>query len=372
MTISPVDIVSIIALFQLFVFASFLFRRKSNRQANRMLGIFLFSQFMIILDFESYHLPGHPIIESCPFLFLVGTPFFFLVGPSFYFYVRSLAFSDFRLRKKHFFHALPFVLCNALFAFEFYFLPVKLKLGLYSGTVPFPAGYWIVYNVVVFVHLFAYFLADLRILKHYRSEIREQYSSITRINLSWLTFILYAFIIAWLTSVAQFLSRNYFSKFSEELQLMNFLAFFFFFNYIFYKGLSRPEIFAGVEEKQKYLSSKLTDEEAQKYLSKLSSCMEADKPYLNPDLTLKDLAEQLTIPARYLSQIINDKMNQSFYDYISVHRIKEAKKILSEDSVDKTVLEVLYEVGFNSKSSFNTAFKKFTGVTPTHFRNHLE
>jgi YesN/AraC family two-component response regulator len=96
--------------------------------------------------------------------------------------------------------------------------------------------------------------------------------------------------------------------------------------------------------------------------------MDKEKPYLNPTLTLKELSTELSIPSRYLSQIINEHMQSNFYDYISKYRIEEAKKLLSDLSCDKTVLEILYEVGFNSKSSFNTAFKKFTGITPSRFK----
>ena len=64
-------------------------------------------------------------------------------------------------------------------------------------------------------------------------------------------------------------------------------------------------------------------------------------------------------------------MSMNFYDFISKYRIEEAKKIFTEKS-DKTVLEVLYEVGFNSKSSFNTTFKKFTGITPTQFKKEMK
>ena len=167
-----------------------------------------------------------------------------------------------------------------------------------------------------------------------------------------------------------FFARYYFSYQNENIVFVNFLAFFLFFNYIFYKGLSQPEIFSGIEEKPKYVSSRLTDNEAKAFLARLTSYMEAEKPYLNPTLTLKELADKVSIPARYLSQIINEYLHKNFYDYVSQFRIEEAKRILSDPSTDKTVLEVLYQVGFNSKSSFNTAFKKFTGITPTRFRRN--
>ena len=97
--------------------------------------------------------------------------------------------------------------------------------------------------------------------------------------------------------------------------------------------------------------------------------MERSKPYLDPDLTLMDLAEKTLIPYRALSEVINNTLKQNFYDYINEYRIRAAQKLLSErESKFKTVLEVLYEVGYNSKSSFNNAFKKYTGMTPTEFK----
>ncbi len=367
MTLAPVDIIDFIAIFQLIVFVIFLFQRKNYRQANRILGTFLFAQILMIFNFEVFQLQGY-MAKGFAHLLMIGTPAHFIAGPSFYLYVKTLAFADFRLEKKHLLHALPVVLVYLFFSYKFYFLPLDTKKALLTGVVQFPKGFWFIFYLGVFTQLLIYFLADLRILKYYRNEIRQQYSSVNNINLSWLSFLLSAFIIAWLSSVAVFLSRNYFWNVYNELQFVNLLFFFIFFNYIFYKGLSRPDIFSGIEEKPKYIASKLTEVEAQEYLKKLLSVMEKDKPYLNPNLNLKELSERLAIPSRYLSQIINDRMHQNFYDYISQYRIDEAKRIMSDKSNRKTVLEVLYEVGFNSKSSFNTSFKKFTGMTPTHFR----
>jgi AraC-like DNA-binding protein len=132
--------------------------------------------------------------------------------------------------------------------------------------------------------------------------------------------------------------------------------------------LAHPEIFSGIEEKPKYISSKLTSADAEMYLTKLRYFMENNKPYLNPALTLKELSSELSVPPRHISQIINEHMQSNFYDFISKYRSEEAKSILSDPSSNKTVLEILYAVGFNSKSSFNTAFKKITGVTPSRFK----
>ena len=117
----------------------------------------------------------------------------------------------------------------------------------------------------------------------------------------------------------------------------------------------------------KYKNSRLTDSEKKKYIEDLDYLLSSKKPYLNSSLTLNDLAKLINIPSRTLSQIINESKKMNFYDYINSYRINEAKDILSS-SPGKTILEILYEVGFNSKSAFNTAFKKYTGLTPSKFK----
>jgi YesN/AraC family two-component response regulator len=97
--------------------------------------------------------------------------------------------------------------------------------------------------------------------------------------------------------------------------------------------------------------------------------MKNNKPYIESDLTLNQLASQIAIRPRVLSQVINEMRGQNFYDFINHYRIEEASRLLTNPKDKKiTVLEVLYEVGFNSKSSFNTLFKKYTGLTPSEFR----
>jgi AraC-like DNA-binding protein len=104
-------------------------------------------------------------------------------------------------------------------------------------------------------------------------------------------------------------------------------------------------------------------------LNKPSILIAESKPYLNPELTLHDLSSQLKVSDRKLSILINAELGKSFFDLINSYRIEEAKKILRTSKDPKlTVLEIMYEVGFNSKSSFNTAFKKYTGSTPTAYR----
>ena len=99
--------------------------------------------------------------------------------------------------------------------------------------------------------------------------------------------------------------------------------------------------------------------------------MKENEPYLDSNLSMYDLAKQLKVSARELSISINHSLDKHFFDFINEYRIKKAMDLIQNSSDEKlTILEVLYEVGFNSKSSFNTAFKKHTGITPTEFKKN--
>ena len=105
-------------------------------------------------------------------------------------------------------------------------------------------------------------------------------------------------------------------------------------------------------------------------INRLKSHMETEKPFLDDSLSIYDLASQVGMPARDLSILINHKLNRHFFDFVNGYRIELAKEMLGDPARKKlTVLEILYHVGFNSKSSFNTVFRKQTGLTPTEYRN---
>jgi AraC-like DNA-binding protein len=97
--------------------------------------------------------------------------------------------------------------------------------------------------------------------------------------------------------------------------------------------------------------------------------METDKPYLNSDLNISEMAHKLSVPSHLISQVLSQGFQLNFYHYVNRYRIEESKRILAEKGDEKTVLEILYETGFNSKSTFNRIFKQYTGVNPTEFVN---
>ena len=120
---------------------------------------------------------------------------------------------------------------------------------------------------------------------------------------------------------------------------------------------------------EKYSTSALADEKVDEVLPKLRRLMDEEKVYLDADLNLQELARKTGIHYNYLSRIINEKFGLSYNDYVNGYRIEEAKRMLGDPENDgRTILDIAYDTGFYSKSVFNTAFKKITGMTPSQYR----
>jgi AraC-like DNA-binding protein len=152
------------------------------------------------------------------------------------------------------------------------------------------------------------------------------------------------------------------------------LAFGLFFSFwLVFKALLSPKLFRGIDIKLQLSKEMLSKSDGNtiknEQIEQLKSYMKTEEPFLDPSLTVKSLSEKINMPHRELSVLINQELGQHFFDFVNSYRIEKAKSILKDNTNTKlTILEILYEVGFNSKSSFNTAFKKHTGQTPTAFR----
>ncbi len=123
---------------------------------------------------------------------------------------------------------------------------------------------------------------------------------------------------------------------------------------------------------EKYKSSPLNPHVAEECIRKLRHLMEVEKAYLDTDLSLQSLAEKLSITSRVLSQVLNEKMDQNFSDFINFYRVEEAKKMLQDPRrAQKKIIALAFEVGFNTKVAFYNAFKKFTHMTPAQYREKI-
>ncbi len=122
----------------------------------------------------------------------------------------------------------------------------------------------------------------------------------------------------------------------------------------------------------KYKKNYYDRESLTRDFNEIEKIMEKEKLYLNPELTLPGLADQLKIPRNRLSYILNEYRKQKFYDFLNTYRIGEAKRLMTTDLYAGNILRIAFESGFNSKTTFYTAFKKITGTTPLEFLSSLK
>jgi AraC-like DNA-binding protein len=123
----------------------------------------------------------------------------------------------------------------------------------------------------------------------------------------------------------------------------------------------------------KYAKSALRTEQLTSLKQRLDDFMQLEKPYLENELTLGDLANRVGISAHQLSQLLSVGYGQSFYDFINHRRVREAQRCLKDPGFQpQSVLDIGLASGFSSKATFNSAFKKHTGTTPSAFRSSTE
>jgi len=354
--LSLLEIISIITAFQLLMLGFVLLARRS-RPSHLILSLFMFSNGFLLVYFlisilNLFNVPSVSI-------------FYYLLGPLMYLYVRSLCEKNFNLKPGHWLHGIVFA-GMVLFVFA------KALFDRHSANKEWSQYEHVVSQIILHGQIAAYVVVSFMSLYRYRKEIKNHYSAVEQINLSWLLLIITAFTAMWMTDFIAFILSVFNIESGNTIYMLLIVSItinFLFANFVVYKGLRQPDAFSGLKMPEKYSGSKISGTEIRMMAGRLKAFMLENKPYLNPDLTIKDLSEELNLHHKYLSQVINSQFRQNFYDFVNAYRVSEAKEIMINNTDDKkTILEILYEVGFNSKSAFNNAFKKYTGKTPTEFK----
>jgi AraC-like DNA-binding protein len=363
------QILTLLVLSQLFFISFFLFfSKKGNRLSNFLLAFFFLSLASGLLD---YYLLISDFFEDKTQYALFLNSLVIFHAPLLFLYTQSLTFKKFRLKFIHLLHALPFVIVMVLLLIFYYNQTPELQKWVLEDIKKGKDLVTIMISAFGFIYVLSYLLAIKIRIRNYRKTIMEQFSNLDKINLNWLNFIVNIFIISVIASTfSNILRHSQLISMDQGAIIFGLIGLLFFISSVLLKGLHQNEIFLGAQQIPSYGIS--PPEERESLLQKLNNHITQHKPYLDPDLTLKDLAEQMQISSRQLSTLINAELGKSFFDLINGYRIEEAKKILRDSKDSKlTVLEVMYGVGFNSKSSFNTAFKKYTGSTPTAFKSRF-
>lgn len=300
-----------------------------------------------------------------------------LLGPLYYIYTRS-SLGEGISRSGMILHFLPaaiFVLIVPLSTHEF-LSSRQMHYGMLTVFDPFNDSvtwFQYIYSMVFifqFLHLLCYLSVTYNFLKRYEMRMKQNFSALDTQNLSW------SRIIVLLVMIGVFLISGYltlmfvgmyYNQNADYLYVMpvSLLIYALAYRLAGVRWNPIPE-----EAFVKYEKSSLKSEQAVQYAEKLKSFMKDKAPYLKPDLRLQDLAKMLDIPTHHLSQVLNEHLKTSFFDYINRHRVERSKELI-RTRPDATLLEIAFECGFNNKTSFSNAFKRFGGETATAFRRRV-
>ncbi len=358
----------------------FIFKPSSNSQANRFQGLLLFSLSLIILE-QVLGLTGY-IVKVLPLTFSSAS-MNFLIGPFLYLFVkRSINQPG---SKKEWIHFILPIFYLVYLCFDF-IQPNEFKYNIYvvnyhpdwqllkvNTTIsndPLNINKYLTPLQAIQI-LFYISLSFVKLVK----KAAETGSSIFRTDddvLKSLRFVIFhSFMILLIFIICKtnfhgnaddYFISVYVAVFTllTTYRVMNDSAY-------FDRSASFLDISIG-----KYRKSSLTEAGKQKIISNIQLEFETRQYYSESLASLSDLSKKIGESTHHVSQVLNEKLNKSFFELLASYRVEYAKKILSDDKENKLTIEEISEmVGYNSKTAFNNAFKKLTGKTPSEFRKSI-
>ena len=355
-----------------FLFFVLFLNKRGSRPSNRLLA-FLILVITILLTESLLSKLGFFTIDDHRHYIFFTTPVIYLIGPLFYLYSQSLFVKNLKIGLNSIYHFLPSLLCFINY------LPAYLIL---LGFKPLPfqplidSQYffiWISGYVDMALNILQtsiYLVFVLRVLREHEHNLKHLYSNNASLYVEWLrtlTFLMLSLMGVFTAALLFFLLTKYVASVENILALSRAVVIY----AIGYITLNQSEIISGVTAAklvEKYQHSPLSNEKAQLYVERLLQIMDSEKPYLNSDLKLPDLASRLSISTNHLSQVLNQNLQLNFFDFVNQYRVKEAQQKLLDPQFSRlTNLAIAFESGFSSKASFNRVFKKYTGKTPSQF-----
>jgi AraC-like DNA-binding protein len=350
-----------IIVFLLVFFSFFLLTVKTSKKKSNH----LFAVFLLLIAFDISGIFLHTWFLTMPPIENLRITSTLLQMPVLYLYVRSVCYADFAIKAKYWVHGLLFV----IYYFIFTVFPVSQTAIL-------------IFQIISEIQYAFYIILLFFTLREYRKVYVENYTNPENLHYRWLIQMITAMLIAHIFVLSKSIMR--FTGNDTILLLVNvvvIISALLVSSFFVLKALYQPRLFSGIDLETKPISTYIIKEDGEKtvetntYIQQkiklLGGVMIEKEPFLDPDLTLRQLAEQINLSPKELSALINHHMGKHFFDFINEYRIHKAMEILKDPAKKEvTILEILYEVGFNSKSSFSTAFKKHSELTPVQFRKH--
>jgi len=369
----------IIGVFEGLFLAALLFTKKRKTVSDYILASFflVFAVNIFLSYMEAYNRKnGFPF----PMFIFTAAPLLLLHGPILWLYVKSLTDQYFRIKPIYLLNLIPFVLMILQHTLQIYSLPVNTRIDYVQSEVFKQTFSYPFFLLLIAFSPIVYFYFGLRLIKQYKLKIEGYFSQTAGIDLKWLNLILVSwiilsvlinsfFVIDLLIPIAPFGLMQFFSFLVAAVYII-FLGFY---------GLRQENIFLSntinlnlektITHPAETYSKPLREDEKE-FIQVLLKFMTESKPYLQPEITLKSLSDELKVTSEYLSEIINTDLNKNFFDFINHYRIEEFKtQCKIEKNKNLNIIGLAFNCGFNSKATFNRVFKKSTGLTPSEYMN---
>lgn len=361
------------AIFLAFFLAFVLFTKRGRSNADTILACWLLIMGIHLAVYYTY-----TILDPYYYPYLMfGYPLALFHGPMLYLYTASLTNQHTYLKNQWVWHFTPVAFIYVLMT-PFFVLSHTEKLQVYENHGQGYEGVMMSQKILVMISGVAYVILSLWLLHRHRRIVKDSFSQLEKINLAWLRYLSYDVGLVWL---AVFFGNDLiiFSLVAVSVILIG------------YFGVKQVGIFtqpqqahsientdipSGEQEaKVKYLKSALPAETLREIHQTMTKLMDEQKPFLNPELTINDLADMLHVHPSRLSQVINTVESKTFYDFINGKRVEEFKrKVILPENHKYTLIALAFECGFNSKTAFYRNFKSTTGQSPTDYieQNRIE
>ncbi|GGE98838.1 hypothetical protein GCM10011518_05310 [Flavobacterium limi] len=344
-------------------FLLFFDERKVNVKANKYLGLFVVTLGFAMLEIPLFY---QKIYTAHPNLFELIGLLRFLTAPFLYISIQYFTSLNKKIEKKNLWHFLPFVIF-LVFRLPFFATGKNIEFSHETGRVVF-----FVLRTALPLQVIVYWSLSFAKLQQHLKNLKQFSASTEEIDLVWLKYfllILLVIVIAWFNLV--FFELKNLIEFTPLLYCVSifFLAYF---------SLQQKEVFdfnnyeisdlSEIKTDKKDNPKRVSENRLNELNGKLQLLINEEKVYLENDLSLPKLAQNLNASCNETSFLINELYKDNFYNFINKYRIEEAKRLLLSDKYNQlNVLGIAYESGFNSKTTFNTTFKKHTGMSPTEF-----
>lgn len=376
--IHPINFIIISGILQSIILAGVLiFSRKGNRDASRLIGLFvlicsLHFSWSLIIDLN--------LADIFKQIFWVPYSYLMAIGPLLFFYTKSLTAPNFQIRLKESIHFIPVVVEVLI---QLYFI----KEGIQNNTVHYTIQGFAWFRIIEFTgtvtSILIYGKQCLTLIRVHEARMVQNFSNEKDITLTWLYNLIRYLRVLWIFWLMFELSFILFLQFQIHL-IPIYMLLYVLLGVITYstywigiQAFNKSEVSIGaraitlpVESVNVY--SKLDKAEIDGYAESLDQLMQKEKLYLHETLSLRTLSARLQMDPNLVSFVLNNVLHKSFSDYVNEFRIEEIKHKMEDPAYAHfKIIEVAYECGFNSKATFNRAFKKITGKSPSAYKKDV-